>query len=311
MPSRLRRLSLPLREESRVNGHITDRDWDRLLARIVDGKCTPFLGAGASAGTLPLGTEVARRWAEEEGYPLEDEWDLARVAQFVSVNGDPMWPKEKICTELRDLGPPDFDRPGEPHATLAELPIRLYVTTNYDDFMVQALRRAGKNPHREVCRWNEFLRETPSVFGADGGFVPTVEEPVVYHLHGILDMPESIVLTEDDYLDFLVAVSRREDVLPAPVQGALASTSLLFIGYKLADSSFRVLHRGVIATFPPGLRRLSVAVQLPPADSDTVRAYLDRYFSAMSVIVYWGEADEFAQTLLERWAALPEEDRAA
>jgi hypothetical protein len=293
-----------------VNEQVTDRDWERLLARILDGKCTPFLGAGASVGTLPLGGDVARRWAAEEGYPLEDEFDLARVAQFVSINGDPMWPKEKICTELRGLGPPDFDRPGEPHAALAELPISLYVTTNYDDFMIQALRGVGKKPVRELCRWNEFMREMPSVFDGDG-FVPTVDEPVVYHLHGTLDVPESIVLTEDDYLDFLVAVSRREDVLPPQIQGALASTSLLFLGYKLADANFRVLHRGLISRSPPGLRRVSIAVQIPPADSDTARAYLARYFNAMSVSVYWGDVAEFAQILRDRWVAFPKEHRAA
>ena len=294
-----------------MDGEITDREWERLLARIQDGKCTPFLGAGACAGTLPLGGEIAQRWAAEENYPLEDEWDLARVAQFLSVNDDPMWPKEKICSELRDVGPPDFDRPGEPHAALAALPIPLYITTNYDDFMVQALQRAGKTPHRELCRWNELLKNTPSVFDAHGGFVPTAAEPVVYHLHGTFDLPDSIVLTEDDYLDFLVSVSRRPDVLPTRIQAAVASTSLLFVGYRLADSSFRVLHRGLVATSPPGLRRLSVAVQLSPVDSDTARGYLARYFSAMSVSVYWGEAGEFARMLLERWNAYSKRDRAA
>lgn len=295
---------------------MTTQEWERLLARIAQGKCTAFLGAGASAGTLPLGSDVARRWAAEEGYPLDDAWDLARVAQFVSVNNDAMWPKEKLCTELRNLGPPDFEQPGEPHAALAQMPIPLYVTTNYDDFMLQALRRAGKRPQRELCRWNALVTDTPSIFDRDSGFVPSVQEPVVYHLHGALDVPESIVLTEDDYLDFLVAVSRRDeegdDIVPAYIKGALASTSLMFIGYKLADSSFRVVHRGVIGTLAPGLRRLSVAVQLPPVDSDTVRAYLARYFiNAMSVIVYWGDATEFARTLLEKWTAYPTQNRAA
>jgi hypothetical protein len=310
----LRRTDLPARDRRPLNEHITLRDWQRLLARIDESHCTPFLGAGACAGTLPLGGDVARRWATEEDYPLDDEWDLARVAQFLSVKddpGDPMWPKEKICHELRGIGPPDFDKPGEPHAVLAQLPIPIYVTTNYDDFMLQALRHAGKSPRREICRWNEFLRDEPSVFDADGGFVPTVDEPVVYHLHGTLDRPESIVLTEDDYLDFLVSVSRRQDVLPPQIQSALASTSLLFIGYKLADANFRVLHRGLVATSHPGLRRVSVAVQLPEIDTDTARAYLGRYFGAMSVIVYWGDATEFARTLGEKWVAYPKQDRAA
>jgi hypothetical protein len=304
-------MELPAREELAVNEQITPREWERLLARIGVGLCTPFLGAGACAGTLPLGSEIASRWAKEEDYPLDDDWDLARVAQFVSVNGDALWPKEKLCGELRGIGPPDFDQPGEPHAVLAQLPIPIYVTTNYDDFMIEALRRAGKNPHREICRWNDALADTPSVFDAVGGFTPSPEEPVVYHLHGTLDRPESIVLTEDDYLDFLVAVSRHNDVPPVQIKSALASTSLLFVGYKLADANFRVLHRGLVATSPPGLRRLSVAVQLPPVDSDTARTYLARYFSAMSVLIYWGEATEFARTLAENWAAHPKEDRAA
>jgi len=72
-----------------------------------------------------------------------------------------------------------------------------------------------------------------------------------------------------------------------------------------------VLHRGLVATSPPGLRRLSVAVQLPPIDSDTARAYLARYFNAMSVIVYWGDAAEFAGTLREKWVDYAEQDDAA
>ena len=236
---------------SRVNEQVTDRDWERLLARILDGKCTPFLGAGASVGTLPLGGDVARRWAAEEGYPLEDEFDLARVAQFVSINGDPMWPKEKICTELRGLGPPDFDRPGEPHAALAELPISLYVTTNYDDFMIQALRGVGKSPLGSSVAGTSSCGRCRASSTATGSSRPSTSRWYI-HLHGTLDVPESIVLTEDDYLDFLVAVSRREDVLPPQIQGALASTSLLFLGYKLADANFRVLHRGLISRSPPG-----------------------------------------------------------
>jgi SIR2-like domain len=291
---------------------VNDPDWARLLSRVASGYCTPFLGAGACAGTLPLGGDVARRWAHEEGYPLEDAWDLGKVAQFLSVKSDDaMWPKDRICEELRGIGPPDFDRVDEPHAVLAELPLKIYVTTNYDDFMVEALERAGKRPKQEICRWNDLVRDEPSVFDAPGGFVPSVEEPIVYHLHGKLDLPESIVLTEDDYLDFLVAVSRRQDLLPPQIQRALANTSLLFLGYKLADADFRVLHRGLVATSHPGLRRLSIAVQLPPTDTETARTYLSRYFGAMSVLVYWGEASRFAAELHARWAAYEGKDRAA
>jgi hypothetical protein len=35
-------------------------------------------------------------------------------------------------------------------------------------------------------------------------------------------MPESLVLTEDDYLDFLVAIARDPNVLPHHIQHGLA-----------------------------------------------------------------------------------------
>src|SRR6266511_3188996 len=71
-------------------------NWNLLLSRIESGNCTPFLGAGAAAGTLPLGGDIAQRWADEYGYPLPDGGDLARVAQFIAVHDDPMAPKERV-----------------------------------------------------------------------------------------------------------------------------------------------------------------------------------------------------------------------
>lgn len=281
----------------------SDEDWQLLMRRIRGGSCTPFLGAGAASGTLPLGRDIAERWAREHGYPLEDTGDLARVAQYVGVRSDDaMVPKELIRAEIEGLGPPDFSRPDEPHGALAGLPLPLFITTNYDGFMVAALREAGKDPKRELCRWNASptLSHEPTVLARK--FVPTPASPVVFHLHGHLDVPESLVLTEDDYLGFLVALSRDTSLLPHQILKAFASTSLLFVGYRLTDWSFRVIHRGVVMAGDPSLRRLSVTVQLPATD-DASREYLDRYFGAYRVRVYWGTAEQFVTELRERWAS--------
>jgi len=68
---------------------LEERDWELLLRRIKDGKCTPFLGAGACFGALPLGGEIAQKWAQEHEYPLEDCHDLARVAQYLADDPRP------------------------------------------------------------------------------------------------------------------------------------------------------------------------------------------------------------------------------
>jgi hypothetical protein len=215
--------------------------------------------------------------------------------------GDAMIPKERICDELTGFSSPDFSRDDEPHSVLASLPLPVFLTTNYDDFMTQALREKLKDPKPEVCRWNQ----SPAIRGErvvlTAGLVPTPASPVVFHLHGRLAVPESLVLTEDDYVDFLVAISRDPKLLPHQIKKALAGASLLFIGYRLADWNFRVLHRGLVMAEEASLRRLSVTVQLRGTDAE--RAYLEKYFRAMNVGVYWGTASEFANELRERWQA--------
>jgi hypothetical protein len=213
-----------------------------------------------------------------------------------------MAPKELLCAELKKYPLPDFGRPDEPHAALAELPLSVFITTNYDDIMFEALRSKGKDPRREICRWNvsPALADIPRVL--DPGFVPAEANPVVFHLHGHFDVPDSLVLTEDDYLDFLVSVSRDDGLLPHQIQKALAGASLIFVGYRLADWDFRVLHRGLVMAGEQSLRRLSINVQLPP-DDEASREYLEKYFDAMKVHVYWGKASEFATELRERLRA--------
>ena len=294
-------------------------DWERLLPRIREGKCTPFLGAGACDGSLPLAKDIAQEWAQEYVYPLAaDRDDLARVAQFLAVTRDPMFPKEQLLRRFQreDCRSPDFSEPDEPHAVLADLPLPVYLTTNYDGFMVEALRSRHKDPQREYCRWNSFVRQEPSVFEREEPFEPTVANPVVYHLHGHDGVQESLVLTEDDYIDFLVNVWRSQaavlpgtarGVLPNRIWRALAGTSLLFIGYRLSDWTFRVLFRGIVGAMERTIGRGSVAVQLRRENADEER-YLDRYYNRLEVKVYWGTAREFAAELSNRWRTFNESE---
>jgi hypothetical protein len=290
-----------------MTAKLEDGDWEILLRRIRDGKCTPFLGAGVNAGVLPLGADIARKWAAQYRYPLDDTWDLARVAQFLAVRWrDKMFPKEEVVKAFEGTAPPDFLMTGVPQGVLADLPLPVYMTTNYDDFMAGALRSRNKSPQTEVCRWNSLLKQETSIFDSPTGFRPTVANPLVYHLHGHQDKIESIVLTEDDYLDFLVNISRDHRLLPARIQEALTGASLLFVGYRLADWNFRVIFRGLVTQMESSLRRISVAVQLPPNADDAERAaqkYLTEYFDDIKVRVYWGTAEEFIAELRARWEA--------
>jgi len=294
--------------------NLQDRDWTTLLRRIASGKCTPFLGAGVSADVLPLGGAIAAEWSERHGYPFDDSRDLPRVAQFYSLAAtDAIEPKEELCKILDSSPPPDFSRVDQPHRVLADLDLPLYMTTNYDDFMAQAIlarRPRPPAPEREICRWNSFVKQYSargSVFDGVDGFEPTPARPLVYHLHGHVSSPESLVLAEDDYLDFLVEVNRNPNLIHPHIRAAFAGTSLLFIGYSLTDLTFRVLFRLIVKTMERSLQRINVAVQLLPnprigITPEKAQDYLDRYLSAnMNVKTYWGTAQQFATELRVRW----------
>jgi hypothetical protein len=292
-----------------MQNKLKDEQWELLLRRISKGECTPFLGAGACYGTLPLGGEIANKWASQHDYPLDDTHDLARVSQYLAIKyGDNVYPKEKILHEFFEgVNTPDFAKPDEPHGLLAQLPLSIYMTTNYDDFMARALLARKKTVQQELCRWNESTREQPSIF--DQGFVPTAENPVVYHLHGHKGSVDSLVLTEDDYLDFLVNISTGDQpnnrVIPPSIRAAMTRTSLLFIGYSLADWNFRVIYRGLVKTVGANQRRVSITVQLAPgsksSSQEQVQNYLNQYFEGDKMTVYWGTAQEFTTELRDRW----------
>lgn len=272
---------------------LDEQSWNLLLDRIADKRCTPFLGAGVSPH--PQAAQIARLWADEWKYPMPDSDDLGHVSQFLAVKSrDGMMPKEKLLKIFRDTSKPDFDDPTEPHGLLADLNLPLYLTTNYDNFMYQALRSRNRDPSQIVCRWNDSVPKPTSLRE------PTPASPWVFHLHGSDLVTESLVLTDDDYLDFLLTSSRDKRLLPHQVSRALADTSLLFLGYRLADWSFRVLFRGLIYAVPEARRRLNIAVQLPSPHSAECD-YLEAYFSNMKVQVYWGNATDFVKELRRRW----------
>ena len=102
---------------------LPDKTWEILLNRIKERRCTPFLGAGACYGSLPLGAEIARKWAADHGYPFSNPDNLIEVAQFLAIKYDPLFAKELILQQFAGVKSPDFRAPSEPHALLADLPL--------------------------------------------------------------------------------------------------------------------------------------------------------------------------------------------
>ena len=269
-----------------------------------------------SHGFLLVGP-VSKKLSEAYEYPLDDFNTLEHVSQYVAIQSGDMYPKKFIARLLKGTSPPDFskeDYKNTPHAILADLNLPLYITTNYDEFMEFALKSRGKIPNSEFCKWNSFLKKQYE----DSNHVnlkkteydkPMPDNPLVYHLHGDVNNPQSMVLTETDYLDFLINLS-KEDILSGQISNALNRTSLLFIGYSLKDINFRFIFRSLMQLLGEGigagLQLPSIAVQLPSGFSEEKKEkamrYLDEYSKDMfKVRAYWGDVTEFSKELRERW----------
>jgi SIR2-like domain len=291
---------------------LTTAKWKALAESIRSGQCTPFLGAGACAPTLPTGNDLSRELAREFGYPLHDGDDLARVVQFIALDArDIVYPKKEILKRIAAYGYPRFEG-GEPHHVLASWPLPVYLTTNYDDFMVKALEARERKAHRDFCRWKPDLAGHPSIWQREPGYRPTAAAPIVYHMHGCSDFPDSLVATEDDYLEFIYniaksgsmtkTVDRSWEMLPPSIMMAISNHCLVFIGYSLLDWSFRVIFRWLVLSLRQTQRRLKVAVQLSPSPDHAVnekaQAYLRDYFEhVFDVTIFWGDAQQFISEL--------------
>ena len=114
-------------------------------------------------------------------------------------------------------------------------------------------------------------------------------------------------MTEDDFFDYLIAATEYK-LIPSAVRGALTRGSLLFLGFRLDDWTFRVLFRLIMALGgTQNLRNYAhVGVQVAPeeyseADVEKARKQLEQYFTGgwdrPSISVYWGSPRDFLEEL--------------
>ena len=206
--------------------------------------------------------------------------------------------------------------PTEPHRLLARLEIPLYVTANADDALARwIVRERGAAPVSEVHRWREEHRfseddpesppPVPSVWDREPEYRPTVERPLVFHFFGSAEYQDSLAVTQDDYVDALVAASRPQDqTVHRIVRSALTRSTLMLLGFQLSDWSFRSLFRFIMNQEGRGLLKdkVHVAVQVDPDDggfddpdaaAHFVKQYLGAYFDRERLGVYWGTVEDF------------------
>ena len=293
--------------------------------------------------------QLTKKWAEKIEYPMSDSYNLARVAQYRQViSGFAEGAKieyirflvERLLRlnendeEYRDIvlnlrrhsqsllfsdvvQQLDYPRfpPGieDPLRLLAKLPLKIYITTGYSNFLERALIAEEKTPRIQLCFCKVGKSNIRPEHLPDRDFKPTVTNPAVVHLYGLEDYTNTLVLSEDDYMNFLMNAIEEinsQDYYPSYLRGALPESSLILLGYHMQDWDFRTLFR-----FGSKVRKTeavddettpSIAIQFRPSmEKKEIEArslqYLEKYFAKRNFRVKWIGAEEFVYELWDTW----------
>src|SRR5436190_16470345 len=282
----------------------------RSLARMVGrGDCILVLGPGAATApdqgselplTVILSTMLAQdeRVARTEGLNTRD---LRHVSQV-------LYEATRSLTALQENVAEFYagyrTQTAAFHRNMAALPFRFFLTTTPDDLLFNALVEADKKPTRQFYNFRRGRRT--GVLNP-----PTVTEPLVYHLYGHHDEPDSLVITETDLIDFLTKVILNAPPLDPLVRAELAkpSTTCLFMDLGFKDWYLRALLRALGLY---GHQDTSIAVERAEFFERSALHQTTIYFSASQAIQFrQAGLDEFAVRLRKTHEALSTQQASA
>lgn len=291
--------------------------------------------------------QLISQWAQQIDYPMPDTSNLARVAQFymvernddpnarteivnffkmlllgmASTNADDRDLAESLINQIQELrfsdivtklDYPRFSSPDEdPLRILARFPLSVYITTSQSNFIERALLAENKTPHTQICFWSGDITNISGEHRLDPMYNPSVTHPLVYHLYGLEDYPQTLVLSEDDYINFLISVMEDTNTLnpkvPLNIRRALGESQLLLLGYRLSDWDFRVLFRFIMKFRTDGFSPRGMLIQLKQGEkefsNEKTVGYLGRYFGKKTFDIEWNDAEIFIQKLWSEWDA--------
>jgi len=286
-----------------------ERQWNSLSSALCAGRCVLVLGpeipvaqretASESTAVLTVTQSLARRLAavmEEEGLrPVGNQ--LLAVAQQCE-DAEELGEVQLRETAARFYRSASFV-PSRAHRILAELPFSLVLTTCHDGLLRQAMTDAAKAPARERYHLRGDRRDNPEF-----GVPPGPEAPLVYHLFGEPDDRDSLVLSQNDLLDFLIALVSENPPLPNRLVGLLKreGMSFLFVGFGIGDWQLRVVLKAVLRKLDLKTKGNAVAAEqlqgLAPSEREDTVMYYQR---GARVEVEDGDVEVFLEELRRRF----------
>lgn len=214
-------------------------NWDTLIYAIRKNNCILMLGPDAAAEAVngthrPLTEILANQLAEKIKPEIKKEInpsDLAQVSQQYFMEKGRFDLEARVAAFYNER----LELTSDLHNNLAALPFYFTVTTTPENMFPEALRKEKKEPI--MGRYN-FKGKAPEKVR-----MGTVEKPLVFYLYGTVEEPGSLLLTENDLLDFLVALISKSPGLQDNIRSELQAEnkSFLFLGFGFRHWYLRIL----------------------------------------------------------------------
>jgi hypothetical protein len=251
-----------------------------VATRVTSGRCILFLGSAIHAPSPPgcdycyekdecppIGDQLSRFLATKCDYPYADRDNLQRVSWYHEVKSTFRIP---LVDDIRSAVH-DNRRPSSVLRGLARLRFPIVITTNYDQLYEQALDAVAQESGLPEANYEKsvYARNDPSTkrrITKDCAQNPSQDRPFLLKIHGDIDAPDSIVITDEDYIQFVL---RMRDKHPFHPFGPNLLTKLvewptLFIGYRLHDYNLRLLFRSLRLRLGPGELQPNYSIDLNP-----------------------------------------------
>lgn len=218
------------------------RELRGLVERINRGDCVLVLGPRVAVRAddperQPLDSLLARELIESIGVPgAEGIASAASLHHAADLYYRTRQDRVELDVAVQDFYEREASATTDFHRDLAKLPFRLCISASPDSLMYNAFEATeGKSPQKGYYAFRPVY--TPRLSR------PTAEHPIVYHLFGHHVEAKSLVLTEGDLIEFLVAIVRGAPAVPDQVRSMLAdpAASFLFIGFGFHNWYLRVL----------------------------------------------------------------------
>lgn len=250
----------------------------------VDNRVIPFIGAGFSKnGIVPDGTSIP-------------EWDELgkRIATYIpnysftnAIDALSLFESEYSRTKLIEILAKELKinqiKAGKTHRAFCDLYFDTICTTNFDFLIEQTL--------------NEKSIPFSTIVSEDRLPISTHEKTKLVKLHGDFNHPERMVITENDYDNFI----DKNKVFSTYISNLFITKTLLLIGYSFEDNDIRTLWQIIGSRL--GKLRTPAYVVLVDANPIEISRFERRNIKVINI---QGNKKDYPEILTEFFAEIKE-----